>query len=42
MKLNKLDYLQYQGVNVMLAHDFYPKAKGWGGDYSKRVKSSNQ
>jgi len=32
MKLNKLDYLQYQGVNVMLAHDFYPESQrvGWG------------
>jgi len=30
MKLNSLDYLQYQGVNVMLAHDFYPESHQGG------------
>jgi endoglucanase len=30
MKLNNLDYLQYQGVNVMLAHDFYPESHQGG------------
>jgi hypothetical protein len=23
MRLNALEYLEYEGVNVMLAHDFY-------------------
>lgn len=30
MKLNKLEYLEYQGVNVMLAHDFYPEGHQGG------------
>jgi len=30
MKLNRLDYLEYQGVNVMLAHDFYPEGHQGG------------
>lgn len=30
MQLNKLEYLQYQGVNVMLAHDFYPEGHQGG------------
>jgi hypothetical protein len=30
MKLNDLNYLGYQGVNVMLAHDFYPESHQGG------------
>src|SRR5947209_266347 len=30
MFLNKLEYLEYQGVNVMLAHDFYPEGHQGG------------
>lgn len=30
MMLNDLEYLQYQGVNVMLAHDFYPESHQGG------------
>jgi len=30
MKLNGLEYLEYQGVNVMLAHDFYPEGHQGG------------
>ncbi len=30
MQLNDLEYLQYQGVNVMLAHDFYPEGHQGG------------
>jgi endoglucanase len=30
MVLNNLEYLQYQGVNVMLAHDFYPEGHQGG------------
>jgi len=30
MKLNKQEYLEYQGVNVMLAHDFYPEGHQGG------------
>jgi endoglucanase len=30
MILNKLEYLEYQGVNVMLAHDFYPEGHQGG------------
>ncbi|CAN5481690.1 hypothetical protein BH11BAC3_BH11BAC3_09120 [soil metagenome] len=30
MKLNDLEYLEYQGVNVMLAHDFYPESHQGG------------
>ena len=30
MKLNALEYLQYQGVNVMLAYDFYPESHQGG------------
>src|SRR5215471_4110955 len=30
MTLNKLEYLEYQGVNVMLAHDFYPEGHQGG------------
>jgi endoglucanase len=30
MVLNKLDYLEYQGVNIMLAHDFYPEGHQGG------------
>jgi len=30
MHLNKLEYLEYQGVNVMLAHDFYPEGHQGG------------
>lgn len=30
MKLNNLEYLEYQGVNVMLAHDFYPEGHQGG------------
>ena len=30
MKLNNLDYLEYQGVNVMLAQDFYPEGHQGG------------
>src|SRR5437764_1615455 len=30
MKLNKLEYLEYEGVNVMLAHDFYPEGHQGG------------
>jgi hypothetical protein len=30
MKLNNLDYLEYQGVNVMLAYDFYPESHQGG------------
>jgi endoglucanase len=30
MVLNKLEYLEYQGVNVMLAHDFYPEGHQGG------------
>jgi hypothetical protein len=36
MHLNDLEYLQYQGVNVMLAHDFYPEGhQGGGGHHTK-------
>ncbi len=30
MKLNSQEYLEYQGVNVMLAHDFYPESHQGG------------
>ena len=30
MVLNKLEYVEYQGVNVMLAHDFYPEGHQGG------------
>ncbi len=30
MHLNDLEYLEYQGVNVMLAHDFYPESHQGG------------
>ena len=30
MKLNDLEYLEYQGVNVMLANDFYPESHQGG------------
>jgi endoglucanase len=30
MILNKQEYLEYQGVNVMLAHDFYPEGHQGG------------
>ncbi|MGZ3758558.1 MAG: glycoside hydrolase family 9 protein [Mucilaginibacter sp.] len=30
MRLNKQQYLEYQGVNVMLAHDFYPEGHQGG------------
>jgi endoglucanase len=30
MKLNALEYLEYKGVNVMLAHDFYPESHQGG------------
>ena len=30
MHLNSLEYLEYQGVNVMLAHDFYPEGHQGG------------
>src|SRR5579871_5983378 len=30
MHLNELEYLEYQGVNVMLAHDFYPEGHQGG------------
>jgi len=30
MRLNSLEYLEYQGVNVMLAHDFYPEGHQGG------------
>lgn len=30
MQLNQLEYLEYQGVNVMLAHDFYPEGHQGG------------
>src|SRR5688500_2093738 len=30
MFLNKQEYLEYQGVNVMLAHDFYPEGHQGG------------
>src|SRR5437764_10687226 len=30
MKLNSLEYLEYQGVNLMLAHDFYPESHQGG------------
>jgi len=30
MKLNDLEYLEYRGVNVMLAHDFYPESHQGG------------
>ncbi len=30
MHLNNLEYLEYQGVNVMLAHDFYPEGHQGG------------
>lgn len=30
MKLNNLEYLEYQGVNVMLAYDFYPESHQGG------------
>ncbi|MEO6547428.1 MAG: glycoside hydrolase family 9 protein [Ferruginibacter sp.] len=30
MVLNKLEYLEYKGVNVMLAHDFYPEGHQGG------------
>src|ERR1700709_1399378 len=30
MKLNSLNYLEYQGVNVMLAQDFYPEGHQGG------------
>jgi endoglucanase len=30
MKLNSQEYLEYQGVNVMLAHDFYPEGHQGG------------
>ncbi len=30
MHLNNLEYLEYEGVNVMLAHDFYPEGHQGG------------
>src|SRR5450432_236555 len=30
MVINSLEYLEYQGVNVMLAHDFYPEGHQGG------------
>jgi hypothetical protein len=30
MRLNELEYLEYKGVNVMLAHDFYPESHQGG------------
>lgn len=30
MHLNNLEYLEYQGVNIMLAHDFYPEGHQGG------------
>ena len=30
MHLNEQEYLEYQGVNVMLAHDFYPESHQGG------------
>src|SRR5205814_4327220 len=30
MKLNDQEYLEYQGVNIMLAHDFYPESHQGG------------
>lgn len=30
MQLNSQEYLEYQGVNVMLAHDFYPESHQGG------------
>jgi endoglucanase len=30
IKLNQQEYLEYQGVNVMLAHDFYPEGHQGG------------
>lgn len=30
MVINNLEYLEYQGVNVMLAHDFYPEGHQGG------------
>ena len=30
MRLNDLEYLEYEGVNVMLAHDFYPEGHQGG------------
>lgn len=30
MKLNSQEYLEYEGVNVMLAHDFYPESHQGG------------
>jgi len=30
MALNKQEYLEYEGVNVMLAHDFYPESHQGG------------
>src|SRR5579864_1332623 len=30
MYINDLEYLEYQGVNVMLAHDFYPEGHQGG------------
>lgn len=30
MRLNNLEYLEYHGVNVMLAHDFYPESHQGG------------
>jgi hypothetical protein len=30
MKLNDLEYLEYEGVNVMLAQDFYPESHQGG------------
>src|SRR3954447_15051065 len=30
MHLNNQEYLEYQGVNVMLAHDFYPEGHQGG------------
>src|SRR3954463_11469129 len=30
MELNDLEYLEYEGVNVMLAHDFYPEGHQGG------------
>ncbi|MES2648889.1 MAG: glycoside hydrolase family 9 protein [Bacteroidota bacterium] len=30
MKLNSQEYLEYKGVNVMLAHDFYPESHQGG------------
>ena len=30
MHLNDKEYLEYQGVNIMLAHDFYPEGHQGG------------